>query len=64
MIAAVAPLLLVATTVVALAVLVTRSLRDEAVVEGLRMEVRRVGETHRAVHEARSRAAQGRLGRQ
>ena len=35
-------------------VAVARSLRDEAVLEGLRAEVRSIGEVQRAVHEARA----------
>ena len=48
------PLLLVIATAVLAAVAVARSLRDEAVLEALRREVRTVGEVHRAVHEVRS----------
>lgn len=43
--------------VVAFAVLIAaiaRSLRDDAVLDALRAEVRSVGEVHRAVHEVRS----------
>lgn len=60
-IASALPLLLVTASSVVLAVLVARSLRDETVVEGLRVEVRRLGETHRAVCETRSAAPQQRL---
>jgi hypothetical protein len=57
------PLLLIAATIVAVAILAARAVRDETVVEGLRVELRRVGETHRAVSEARARAAERRLRR-
>jgi len=47
------PLLLVAATTGVLALLVTRALRDESVVDALRREVRRIGETHGAVCTSR-----------
>ena len=53
MLATSVPLLLVAATAGFLALLVIRALRDDAVVEAVRIEVRRVGETHRAVCESR-----------
>ena len=49
------PLLVVASAATALAVAVGRSLRDEQVVEGLRAELRMLGETQRAVLETRAR---------
>jgi len=55
------PLLLVASTATAVAVAVARSLRDEQVVEGLRAELRMLGETQRAVVEARARQVDRRL---
>ena len=48
------PLLLVLAAAAFAAVAVARSLRDEAVLETLRAEVRTVGEVHRAVGEVRS----------
>lgn len=53
------PLLLATAALVLLGVAMARSLRDEAVLDGLRAEVRSIGEVHRAVHEART-AATGR----
>ncbi|HEX4902057.1 MAG TPA: hypothetical protein VFV42_04555 [Acidimicrobiales bacterium] len=47
------PLLLVGSTTAVLAVLVARALRDDAVIDALRVEVRRIGETHRAVCSTR-----------
>ncbi len=47
------PLLLAALTTAVLALLVARALRDQAVVDALRLEVRRIGETHRAVCSTR-----------
>lgn len=47
------PLVLVLVTTAVLAVLVTRALRDEAVLDALRVEVRRIGETHGAVCSSR-----------
>ena len=55
------PLLLVTTVLVLAGVAIHRSLRDEAVLEALRAEVRSVGEVHRAVHEVRT-APRGRAG--
>lgn len=52
--AAALPLLIVATALVLLGVAVSRSLRDDAVLEALRAEVRSVGEVQRAVHEVRA----------
>jgi len=49
------PVLLVAASATLLAALASRALRDEATVEALRQEVRRVGEVHRAVHQSRAR---------
>ncbi len=49
------PLPVVASAATALAVAVGRSLRDEQVVEGLRAELRMLGETQRAVLETRAR---------
>lgn len=60
-IASVLPLLVMPATAVALAVLVVRALRDESVLEGVRVEVQRLGETHRAVGEARAQTSRGRL---
>ena len=51
------PLLVVTVVVVLVAIAVARSLRDEAVLDTLRAEVRSVGEVHRAVHEARAEAS-------
>jgi hypothetical protein len=48
------PLLFVLVAAAFAAVAVARSLRDEAVLETLRAEVRSVGEVHRAVGEVRS----------
>ena len=48
------PLLFVLAAAAFAAVAVARSLRDEAVLETLRAEVRSVGEVHRAVGEVRS----------
>jgi len=48
------PVLLVALTAAALAALAARALRDEATLDALRQEVRRVGEVQRAVHESRA----------
>ena len=48
------PLLIVAAALVLISVAVARSLRDETVLDGLRVEVRNIGEVHRAVHEART----------
>ena len=48
------PLLLILAAAAFAAVAVARSLRDEAVLETLRAEVRSVGEVHRAVGEVRS----------
>ncbi|HAS09863.1 MAG TPA: hypothetical protein DCS55_04990, partial [Acidimicrobiaceae bacterium] len=53
------PLLLVTAALAALGVAIARSLRDEAVLDGLRTEVRSIGEVQRAVHEVRT-AATGR----
>jgi len=53
------PLLLVTAALVVLGVAIARSLRDEAVLDGLRTEVRSIGEVQRAVHEVRT-AATGR----
>jgi hypothetical protein len=50
------PLVIVAAALVLIGVAVVRSLRDEAVVDGLRAEVRSIGEVQRAVHEARTSA--------
>lgn len=50
------PLLIVAMALLSVGVAVARSLRDEAVVEALRAEVRSVGEVRQAVLEARSAA--------
>ena len=50
------PLLFVAAAVLSLGVAVVRSLRDEAVLDALRAEVRSVGEVHQAVLEARTSA--------
>lgn len=61
LIASALPLLVMTATAVVLAVLVARALRDETVVEGIRVEVQRLGETHRAVGEARAQASRGRL---
>jgi len=47
------PLLLVGLVCGVLCVLVTRALRDEAAADAVRTQVRRVGETHRAVVESR-----------
>lgn len=58
---ALVPLLFVASTATALAVAVARSLRDEQVVEGVRAELRMLGETQRAVVEARAQQADRRL---
>ena len=60
-VASVLPLLVMTATTVSLAVLVARLLRDETIVEGVRVEVQRLGETHRAVGEARAQASRGRL---
>lgn len=46
-------LLLPVLTTGVLAVLVARALRDDAVVESLRIEVRRIGEAHEAVCRSR-----------
>lgn len=51
------PLLIVATALLSVGVAVARSLRDEAVVDALRAEVRSVGEVRQAVLEARTAAA-------
>ncbi len=51
------PLLIVAAALVLIGIAVARSLRDEAVLDGLRAEVRSIGEVHRAVHEARASVA-------
>lgn len=48
------PLLLIFAAAAFVAVAVARSLRDEAVLETLRAEVRSVGEVQRAVGEVRS----------
>ena len=48
------PLVLVTAALLLLGLAVARSLRDEAVVDALRAEVRNVGEVHRAVLEART----------
>jgi hypothetical protein len=61
LIAGALPLLLVAATGTALALLVARSLRDEHVVEGLRAEIRMLGETQRAVVETRAQITARRL---
>lgn len=51
------PLLLVAMALLSVGVAVVRSLRDEAVVDALRAEVRTMGEVHQAVLEARTSSA-------
>lgn len=51
------PLLLVGVATLLVGIAVARSLRDEAVLEALRTEVRTVGEVHRAVGEVRSSRA-------
>jgi len=43
------PLVLIAMTSGVLTLLVARALRDDAVVDALRVEVRRIGEAHGAV---------------
>jgi hypothetical protein len=48
------PLVLVGLTTVVLGVLVSREVRDEAVVEAVRLDVRRLGEAHRAACESRA----------
>jgi hypothetical protein len=48
------PLLIVAVTMALIGIAVARSLRDETVLDGLRAEVRSIGEVQRAVHEARA----------
>lgn len=50
------PLLVVVAAAVLGGLAVARSLRDEAVLDSLRAEVRSLGEVHRAVHEVRSAA--------
>ena len=54
MVVAALPLLIVAVAMGLTGVAVARSLRDETVLDGLRAEVRSIGEVHRAVHEARA----------
>ncbi len=56
------PVVIVAGTTGAITVAALRSLRDETVLEALRVEARLFGETHQAVVEARSRTCVGRLG--
>ncbi len=51
------PLLVVVTAAVLVAVSVARSLRDEAVLDALRTELRTVGEVHVAVREVRAARA-------
>lgn len=48
------PLVLVGLTTVLLGVLVSREVRDESVVEAVRVDVRRLGEAHRAACESRA----------
>ncbi len=50
----VVPLLVLAAVAVLGGVAVVRCLRDEAVLDALRAELRTVGEVHRAVHDVRS----------
>lgn len=52
-----APVLLVGVALVLLCIAVARSLRDDAVLDALRAEVRSLGEVHLAVHEARAAGA-------
>lgn len=48
------PLLLVAIATAATGVLVTRALRDQAVLDALRCELRHLAETHDAVRRSRA----------
>lgn len=49
------PLVLVVLSTLAVGVLVARALRDDAVVEAVRLDVRRLVEAHRAACESRTR---------